>query len=717
MKLLIVESPNKIKKLRTFLDNSWNVAASVGHVCDLPADDMAIDLESGGFEQKYQISKSKSDVVAKLKAFAAKADEVYLASDPDREGEAISWHLSRLLKLNTATQNRVCFHSITKEEVGKALKDPRPIDMNLVDAYRTRRAVDRIFGYQLSPEIQRFGMRSAGRCQTPCLNVVVQREEAIQNFKPRKYFSLKAIYKEGMTAEYALPDKEGKYKTTKVDTEENMNILLPLLETHREHIVISVNEYSEDKKPRPPFITSTIITDAAAKLKFKPAKTTELLQSLFHKGLVTYIRTDSIVISEEGLTLARQVLSASYPDIMAEKPVVYNAKKSAQGAHECIRPTHADDSGELQGNKDELALYTLIRNRFLASQCKPQVFKRQDIVLSAQTDPAAFFLARNRSETFPGFTKIYMDDQQDNKKEGEEEEEVGDTFLEISEGKICNAEKYVTAAQETKPPQRFKLATLSKEIERLGFGRPSTFSAIVQTPLDRGYYEEDKKGFLHPTETGMSCIHLLRKTMPEAIVPEFTKTLEEHLDVIAEAGDSYKAFMQAWFAEWTNLLKKARIFFSTVAKDNPSLDKRPKEILAEPCPKCKGVVHAFTGRFGKYAICSVCDNKINLEFTISKQACFKCGELMHELKGKFGKYFKCPKCSSTLNEKGLKAIEEANKAGILCPLCKAPMIERKYKDKKDGSTKSFYGCSKYPDCRGTKNCSNSPPAPSGRPLS
>jgi DNA topoisomerase-1 len=436
MKLLIVESPNKIKKLRTFLDSSWNIAASVGHVCDLPSDEMAIDLDSGGFEQKYQISKSKADVVAKLKGLAAKAEMVYLASDPDREGEAISWHLCRLLKLETTDTNRVCFHSITKEEVVKALKEPRTIDMNLVDAYRTRRAVDRIFGYQLSPEIQRFGMRSAGRCQTPCLNVVVQREETIINFKPRKYFSLKSIYKEGITAEHALSDKDGKFKIAKVESQENIDELLSILEKHKLHKVVSISEYSEEKKPRPPFITSTIITDAAAKFKFKPAKTTELLQSLFHKGLITYIRTDSVVISDEGLILARDVLNKDFPDIMADKPVIYNAKKSAQGAHECIRPTHADDSGELKGNRDELSLYTLIRNRFLASQCKPQVFKRQDIVLSAEAEKELHFLARNRIETYPGFTKLYLDEVQVFYSDTEEEEG-GSSLLEVSEGGIC----------------------------------------------------------------------------------------------------------------------------------------------------------------------------------------------------------------------------------------------------------------------------------------
>jgi ssDNA-binding Zn-finger/Zn-ribbon topoisomerase 1 len=190
--------------------------------------------------------------------------------------------------------------------------------------------------------------------------------------------------------------------------------------------------------------------------------------------------------------------------------------------------------------------------------------------------------------------------------------------------------------------------------------------------------------------------------MPEAIVPEFTKTLEEHLDVIAEAGNSYKAFMHAWFGEWSELLKKARTFFAVVAKESPSLDKRPKETMAEPCPVCKGVVHSFNGRFGKYAVCSACNHKINLEFKISKQHCVKCSELMHELQGKFGRYYKCPKCNASYNENKLKEVEESVKAGIVCPLCKAPMISREYKDKRDGKTKSFYGCSRYPNCKGTR---------------
>jgi len=359
MKLLIVESPNKIKKLRTFLDSSWNVAASIGHVCDLPEDDLGINLESGNFEQKYQVTRGKTDVVAKLKELATKADEIYLASDPDREGEAISWHLCRLLKLNVSSTKRVAFFSITKEEVQKALRAPTTLNMSLIDAYKTRRAIDRIFGYQLSPEIQRFGMRSAGRCQTPCLNLVVQREEAIQNFKPRKYFTLKAFYEQGFYAEYASKEEGGNFKITKVDTQEALTALLEKLEQNKTHQVVDIRSFDDEKKPFPPFITSTVITEASAKLKFKPARTTELLQSLFHKGVVTYIRTDSVAISPEGLALAQEVLALQYPDIMAEKPVVYNSKKSAQGAHECIRPTHADDSAELMGFPEELALYTL----------------------------------------------------------------------------------------------------------------------------------------------------------------------------------------------------------------------------------------------------------------------------------------------------------------------------------------------------------------------
>src|SRR3989339_36739 len=667
MKLLIVESPNKIKKLRTFLDNSWTLGASVGHICDLPQKDIGIDLEEGTFAQKYQVYPDKSKVVDSLKNMAAKADEVYLASDPDREGEAIAWHVARLLKLDIKKIPRVCFFSITKEEVARALAAPRTIDLNLVDAYKTRRAVDRIFGYQLSPAIQRFGLKSAGRCQTPCLNIVVQRELEIRNFNTRKYYALKAFYKDGFFSEYAREDDKGNFKVTKVQSDEELQALMAQLHASEEHTVVNINAYEEEKRPKPPYITSSIITEAAAKLHFKPARTTQVLQSLFHKGHITYIRTDSTEISDEGLALARSVLEKEYPGLVMEKPVRYTAKKSAQGAHECIRPTHADDSSELAGDRDELALYTLIRTRFLASQCKPQIFKREDILFV--TGAGINFLTRNRVETYKGFTAVYSEVESEEK----EEEESNNASLDLQTDSVCVVEKYETPQLETKPPTRFKLSTLTKEIEKQGIGRPSTFSTIVQTPLDRGYYEEGKKGFLFPTQKGFDCIKLLSATMPSVIVSDYTRALEDDLDNISEAKDNYRNFIGKWYKDWTSLLEASKKSFDSLAKEMPPPAARPFSM--------EGAV-------------------------VSKNKCPDCDVFMVSLKGKFGKYYKCPKCSKNVSEKMLKAkksMEVSKKSGILCPLCRSPMVERGYKDKKSGKQMKFWGCSTYPVCKGARN--------------
>ena len=465
---------------------------------------------------------------------------------------------------------------------------------------------------------------------------------------------------------------------------------------------MNIKTYEENKNPRPPFITSSIITEAAAKLNFKPKKTTELLQSLFHKGFITYIRTDSTEISEEGLALARTILSKEHPDLLMEKPVQYNAKKSAQGAHECIRPTHANDAADLKDEKDELALYALIRNRFLASQCKPQVFKKEDILLTADT--SVFFLARNRIEIYKGFAAIYAEEALEEKEEGEEEQ--ANAFLNLHVNSECTVDRYETPEMQTKPPSRFKLSTLTKEIEKQGIGRPSTFSTIVQTPLDRGYYEEGKKGFLMPTQTGTDCIKLLSSTMPEAIVADYTRELEEELDNISEAKSDYKSFMKVWYADWSDLLNKSKKYFDSFSRENPALDNTIIKTHENACPVCQGEMVVKKGKFGKYAECLKCQKKISLaESVISKHKCPDCNEPLQELKGKFGKYYKCGKCGKNINEKAIKAqrsIEMSEKKGILCPLCRAPMIERKYKDNKTGKTKKFWGCSKYPTCKGAK---------------
>jgi len=704
MKLLIVESPNKIKYLKEFLGREWLVSASVGHFCDLPDEDMGIDIKGGTFEQVYEVAGDKKKVVSGLKELAGKAPDVYLATDPDREGEAISWHLARLLKLDMKTAKRVTFNAITKEVVLEEIKKPRTIDLNVVEAYKARRAIDRIYGYELSPAIQRFGLQSAGRCQTPCLNIVVQREEEITNFKPRTYYALKAIYKEGFTSEYAVKDDNGDHKVSKIESKESLESILTKLNFDHEHKVVNIKSFEEEKRPKAPFIKNTVIAQASAKLKFKPKKTDSVLQSLFEKGFITYPRTDSPSISDEGLASAHLELLTNWPDIKADEPVKYKAKASSQGAHECIRPTHADDSKSLEG--EELALYTLIRNRFLASQCKPQVFKREDILLT--TDTGVFFIAKNMVEIFPGFTKIY---EEDNLEEKESEDE-NNALIQLDNTSVCHVDKYNTPENQTKPPSRFKLATLSTEIEKQGIGRPATFSSIVQTPLDRGYYEEDKKGFLIPTEKGKRCIHLLKNSMPEAIVADYTRDMEDELDNLEKGKSSYLNFIKSWYSEWSDLMGKAHKYFLTYSAEHPEEDKTVKTYHSIPCPVCGSQMLKGEGKFGAYAKCvsTTCNKIISLkEAVLSKIPCKKCGTMMEELKGKFGKYYKCPGCGENVSEKAIKfqkAVDKSAKKGVVCSLCGAPMIERKFIDKKTNKPAKFWGCSTFPKCKGTKNDEN-----------
>lgn len=608
MKLLIVESPNKIKKLSTFLDRDWSVAASVGHICDLPERELGVDTASGNFEQQYVLYPDRQRAVDNIRSLAARADEIYLASDPDREGEAIAWHVARFCGLEPAKSKRVEFHSITREAVQEAIKSPRTLDLALVDAYKARRAVDRIFGYQLSGEIRRFNMRSAGRCQTPTLYIVVKREREIRAFVPRVYFSLKAFYKEGFSSEYCVRDDKGVFKVTKPNSKAELEAIVSKLSPGDLHTIVDLASEEAEDRPQPPFITSSIITTAASKLGFKPKRTTQLLQELFQAGHITYIRTDSVETSPEGVALARKVLAEKYPDLLPDKPVTFKAKKSAQGAHECIRPTHEDDSAELSG--DQLKLYALIRNRFLASQSRSARLERKQAVLKTATE--VFFLARGLRVLFEGWRAIYAVQQEEEKDDEEDKEEI---LPDLKQGQSVTAEKYGTSEKQTKPPVRFKLSTLTKEIERLGIGRPSTFSTIVQTPLDRGYYEEGKGGFLFPTETGMKCIELLEAACPGLLSHEYTAGLEESLDRIAGSEENYPGFMKAWFEGWCALLNKSREFF----------------------------------------------------------------------------------------------LKQAGEGAVACPLCRAIMVKRAYKDKKTGEQAFFLGCSRFPACRGSRNIVPSKP--------
>jgi DNA topoisomerase-1 len=666
LKLIIVESPNKIKKIKSFLDSSWDVSASVGHICDLPDDEMGIDIDSGTFEQKYSVYPDKKQVVSRLKDLVSRSNEVYLASDPDREGEAISWHLCRLLKLPVGSAKRIEFHSITKEAVQKAIKAPRRLDLNLVEAYKARRAVDRIFGYQLSPELQKFRIPSAGRCQTPCLFIVVQREREIANFKPKTYYTIKALYRDGYTGEYAEKDKNDKFAVHKPDSKEALAAICSRLNmAGEEHSIVSVEAVKNDIRPPAPFITSSVLMAASSKLHFEPKQTTNLLQALFQGGYITYIRTDSVETSPEGIELARKVIQTSFPDLLPEKPNTFKVGGGAQGAHECIRPTHEDDSGELSG--DELKLYSLIRNRFLASQCKPA--QVENVAALLKNDSYVHFLVKGQKVLFPGWKIIYEEPESDK----DDEEEGSAPLPALKQGDKSLAESYKTEEKQTKPPSRFRLATLTKEIERLGIGRPSTFSTIVQTPLDRQYYEKNPKQFLVPTQLGNKCIEFLEGTMSEVLKAGYTADMESGLDKISDNQIDYKSYIHAWYSDWSMKMKAFRDSLPELLQNQPE--------LAKPVPN----------------------------ETESKEKCPDCGEALFERKGPYGKYLHCKKCVKNISPKQMKSVIQTAKAvkkGAeipACPLCKTPMVIRSTKDKATKKLRQFWGCPTFPKCQGLVN--------------
>ncbi len=702
MKLLIVESPSKIKKIQTFLSKEWTVSASVGHVCDLPEKKMGIDLDSGSFEQEYAVYNDKKKVMRELYNLSKKADQIYMASDPDREGEAIAWHVARLLQLNMDDVKRVEFYSITKAAVLKAIENPRKIDMSLVDAYKARRAVDRVFGYQLSPEIQRFQMKSAGRCQTPCLNVVVKREREIQAFKPEIYYTLNALYEEGFKSGYAKEDGKGNIKPSKINTKEELDYILSKIKEKDDiHIVENISSKEIEEKAPPPFITSSIITAASTKFKFKPKQTSRVLQTLFQNGYITYIRTDSVEISKEGLDLARKVIADKAPELLPDKPVIYKVAKAAQGAHECIRPTHEDDSSKLSG--DELKLYTLIRNRFLACQCKPARLEKKEVLFSTKEDIK--FISRGTTILFEGYRNIYSDEGDDDKKD-DNDESMDSILPAMAVGEEKKVSEYKWLEKATKPPKRYKLSTLTKEIEKLGIGRPSTFSSIVQTPLDRNYYKEGKGQYLFPTDLGNSCISVLEKTISKVILPSYTSDLEKSLDNISESKDNYVNFCNVWYKDWTNQLLEAKKSMITFMRENPGLIKISGDPYDKPCPECNGDMVQIKGRFGTFVKCTGCGKNITpqkKEDKLSEKKCPTCSTQLLERKGKFGDYYFCKECNSNLSDKKIKfllSLKTAEKTGIKCPICSSIMVERTYKDKKTGENKSFNGCSTFPKCRG-----------------
>ena len=682
MQLIIVESPHKAKTIEKFLKGDFKVDASKGHIRDLPVNRMGVNI-SGNFEPHYEISAEKKADIKKLKADADKADKIYLATDPDREGEAISWHLAEVLNLNPNEKNRIEFNEISEKAVLNALNNPRKIDMNLVDAQQARRVLDRIVGYSISPAASsRLNETlSAGRVQSVALKMVVDREREITAFVPVEYWNIRAEVQKGGEKSFKalLVEKAGKkYKPKNAqEAEETVNALKTL------PFYVSDVKKSVVKSHAPaPFITSTLQQDGSIKLNITAPQVMQIAQRLYEgveteKGnvaLITYMRTDSVRVSTEAQAAALDYIKSTYGEKYAPlKPNIYRTKKDAQDAHEAIRPISVARTPESVKNildKNQYKLYKLIYDRFIASQMSEALYDSVAVEVKAGDYT---FKTSGKTMTFKGYTAVYDDTKK------EEDEENGNALLPPLERDDALTLKDILKEQKfTKPPVRFTEATLIKNMEDKGIGRPSTYATIMAKLTDkkREYVKKDKK-YLVPNPISYKLIDFLVKYFPDIMNVGFTAKMEDDLDAIGISGKDWHNLIAEFYAPFEKQLENSRI---TDVK----------------CDKCGAPMIIKSGRYGNYYACSNYPNCKNIKPVNEKtviptdRICEKCGGIMVEREGKFGKFLACsnyPKCKNTIS------LAPDNLEGV-CPVCGKPTKKMTSK-----SGKIFYGCTGYPDCK------------------
>ncbi|MBU4536578.1 type I DNA topoisomerase [Patescibacteria group bacterium] len=683
-KLLIVESPAKSKTISKYLGPDFVVESSIGHIRDIPKSASkkanAVDIENN-FKPNYETIKGKEKVIALLKKEAKKADEVLLAMDPDREGEAIAWHIAEVLKMPNA--QRVVFNEITEEAVQNAIKKPRPIDQDLRKAQEARRVLDRLFGYGLSGLIWkklRYGL-SAGRVQSPALRILMERERLIRAFIPEDYWVITAEVKNKIGNMFSLicseepRDKKKVEKIIKIAEKEAWKIL-------------SVKETQAKRSPRAPFITSTLQQTASSRLGYSPSQTMMFAQKLYEAGLITYMRTDSITLSKNAQTQAHAVISKQYGKEYLEPRVFKSKSKNAQEAHEAIRPSNL--SVAIAGKtKEQQSLYSLIRNRTLASQMSDAKLLKTKIIASVgkrdEKDEAFPYFSINGSRLlFDGWLRV------DPAARSEDVE-----LPEVQEGDSITLLNINTEAKETTPPNRYSEASLIKELEKRGIGRPSTYAAITRTLYDRGYVEKINKA-LFPTDTGDVVSSFLENHFEKYISDDFTSKMENELDDVADGKISYEKTLGDFYSPFIKDVK-SKEGIEKISNLGPAEDKYK-------CPKCgAGMVYKL-GKSGKFISCEKfpdCEGALTMEGKEIEgpveigEACPDCkdGKLVIR-EGRFGKFVSCsnfPKC------KFIKEDEEEKKkkmSGVKCPECEdGEMMERR------GRFGLFYSCSNYPKCK------------------
>ncbi|MFA5133338.1 MAG: type I DNA topoisomerase [Patescibacteria group bacterium] len=694
MKLLIVESPTKAKTISGILKGQYEVVSSFGHVRDLPKSAMGIDVENG-FAPHYVIPRDKSKRVNELKKLGKEANEIYFATDKDREGEAISWHLCSVMGINPEKAKRISFHEITDEAISEALNEPRAIDMDLVDAQQARRILDRLVGYELSPFLWKKVAKglSAGRVQSAALRFIVEREREIKEFKPEEYWSVEAIFsKDGKDFEAKLHSFNEKV-LGKMDlkSKEEVDKMMPDL-NYEPYAISDLKEKLVKRQPLAPFTTSALQQEANKKFGFSAKQTMKIAQELYEgvnigsgglTGLITYMRTDSCTLSEKFIAQAKNWIAGKIGDKYVEqKTREFKTKtRSAQEAHEAIRPTAANripaDIKEFL-NKNQYKLYDLIWRRAMSTQAKAAIFRQTQANIK---NGKAEFKANGNIMVFDGFLKIY----------GALTSEVILPELKLEEK--LGVKKIEPKQHFTEPPQRYSDATLVKALEEHGIGRPSTYAPIISTLIARNYIERDKNKKFEPKEIAFMVNDMLVKNFPEIVDYQFTARVEDDLDEIAEG----KKEWQPVISDFYNPFKKNLEEKYKEVKKNAAAEEKTDEV----CELCGSPMVVRMSRYGKFLACSAfpkCkftkplagkDEKKETEIKESDEFCSKCGAKMLVKQGKYGKFLGC---SNYPNCKNMKPIKD--ETGIACPKCKTGQIVKR----RTKRGKEFFGCSNYPNC-------------------
>ncbi len=647
-KLVIVESPAKAKNIKGYLGKGYEVIASMGHVRDLPAARLSVDIDNN-FSPKYAVIKGKENFVKELKKKADKADFIYLATDPDREGEAISWHLATLLELDLNEKNRVTFNEITKRGVTEGMAAPRTIDIDLVDAQQARRILDRLIGYKLSPFISQKIRRglSAGRVQSVALRLIVDREEEIRAFNPKEYWTVDAKFTNPPSKKVfpaAVYSKNGeKIKITR--KEESDAVLADLKDS--EYTVASVKKGTRKKSPTPPFITSTLQQEASRRLSFQARRTMKAAQELYEGvdvagmgtvGLITYMRTDSLRISEEARAAGNRYIAEIYGEkYLPKKPRYYKSRGNVQDGHEAIRPSMPNVTPESVKNSltsDQYKIYKLIWERFIASLMENCIQETVKVEIAAGD---YILTTTGYTVKFDGFTALY----EESKDDGQDEDSA--PLPELEKGDILKLKSILGNQHFTQPPSRYTEASLTKALEENGVGRPSTYVTITSTILSREYVKRDGKQFV-PTELGEAVTKLLKEKMPNIVNVKYTSKMEDDLDKIDSGDKDYIEMIRLYYDDFEEPLEQAK-------------------------REMQGV-------------------KIKLKEEETDEICEKCGRKMVIKVGRFGKFLACPGYPECKNTKPL-----IYKTKAKCPECGGDVIEKKTK-----RGTSFYGCSNYPEC-------------------